>query len=106
LVLNTPDYANVGIRDGAITFNGGIDTLVITNKSSTGDKNLYIGDNGLGYSFTANGGTNIAYESVAFVDRIKVGTGLKAETITNATDRVQERHISIDEEVVFVLDCN
>ena len=106
LSLNTPDYASVGIKDGAITFNGGVDTLTITNNSSTGSKQLSIGDHGLSYKFTANGGTSIAHEDVAFVSRIQVGTGLKAETKTNAADGVKERHISIDEDVVFVLDCN
>lgn len=107
LVLKTPaDSANVLIRDGYIDFVGDAQTLAITNVSSAGTNAFSIGNNGLAYSFTANSGTSIAREDVAFVSRIQVGTGLKAETITNDTDGVKERHISIDEEVVFVLDCN
>lgn len=107
LKLTLPNNLSAYIGDGSIDFKGDSSAVTLSADGPNGKVYLTADSSGINYRLASNSSnSSIATEHVAFVDRIKVGIGLKAETKTNATDFVKERHISIDEEVVFVLDCN
>lgn len=106
LKLTLPSGNGITIGEGNIDFYGNSSRISLSSTGPAGNISVSADVNGIYYVVDKGSDLPRIAESVAFVDRITVGEGLKAETITNDTDGVEERHISIDEEVVFVLDCN